>query len=469
MKLDTKKYIFQWGEQQSALGSEFWARGYGTYCGKKQKTDYLVIAKRNYLNTFISKAALQKWTKISERFLEQKYQESYFHQVAKVSRHYKRLINKIQSSDVSSLENEDLYKMIERLFWILRDIAMLFALSSSKEGFLRVNEELNKCFARKNITYLLPVVTMPTSLNIIYQEQRDLAKLGDKKKVTESDLDEHAKQHAWLFFNCYDRKVARHYLRGRLSEDFDKDKAMRVRAKLKKRQQVIFRGLCDRRIELLAHFIQDVATARFEMKNMWGGAEFRTLSLLQEIARRTDIDIKTMMQSYFLQDFKKALLEEKVLAKKDIASRKKSYVLWKRGSILHYKWRGKEADLIIKEFEPRNEKKKNKIVGESASPGRVQGKCRLIETRDVGQVVRDLKRFRPGNILVSHQTQPNMMPLIFRAGAIVADQGGIASHAAIISRECGIPCIVGTKVALKMIKDGQRVIVDANRGEIILQ
>lgn len=464
--IKTKDYTFQWGEQQSALGSEFWARGYGTYYNKPQETDYLVIVKRNYLNTFISRADLQEWTKMSAKFLNRKYQENYFQQVTNVSRRYKRLINKIQSSDVLCLENEDLYKMIERLFWILRDIAMFFSLSSSKEGFFKVNEELNKCFARKNLTYLLPVVTMPTAPDIIYREQCDLADLIVKRRVTNSDLDEHAKQHAWLFFNCYNRKVARDYLRGRLNEKYDQIKVMKERAKLKKRQQVIFRGLGDRRAQRLAHFIQGVATSRFEMKDMWGGAEFRALSILQEIARRTGVDLKTMMQSYFLDDYKNALLLGKVLAKKDIMSRKKSYVLWKRRDILRYIWRGNEADLIVKEFEPRNERKQKKIVGESASPGQAQGKCCLIESRDVEQVVSDLKRFRPGNILVSHQTQPNMMPLIRQAGAIIADEGGIASHAAIIAREFGIPCVVGTKLAMRILVEGQEVMVDGNKGVV---
>jgi len=61
-------------------------------------------------------------------------------------------------------------------------------------------------------------------------------------------------------------------------------------------------------------------------------------------------------------------------------------------------------------------------------------------------------------------TNPNMMPLIRKAKAIITDEGGITCHAAIISRELNIPCIIGTKIATKVLKDGDRVEVDADKG-----
>jgi pyruvate,water dikinase len=63
-------------------------------------------------------------------------------------------------------------------------------------------------------------------------------------------------------------------------------------------------------------------------------------------------------------------------------------------------------------------------------------------------------------------TRPEFVPLMKLASAIVTDDGGITCHAAIVSRELGIPCIIGTKVGTKVFKDGDRVEVDANRGII---
>ena len=63
-------------------------------------------------------------------------------------------------------------------------------------------------------------------------------------------------------------------------------------------------------------------------------------------------------------------------------------------------------------------------------------------------------------------TRPEFMPLAKKALAIVTDEGGITSHAAVISRELGIPCIVGTKLATQVLHNGDLVEIDANRGMV---
>lgn len=69
-----------------------------------------------------------------------------------------------------------------------------------------------------------------------------------------------------------------------------------------------------------------------------------------------------------------------------------------------------------------------------------------------------------GDILVSIATDPDIVPAMKKAAAIVTEQGGVTSHAAIVSRELNIPCVIGTKIATRVLKDGDRVEVDANKG-----
>ena len=71
---------------------------------------------------------------------------------------------------------------------------------------------------------------------------------------------------------------------------------------------------------------------------------------------------------------------------------------------------------------------------------------------------------KDNEILVSPMTVPDYLPAMKKAKAIITDEGGITCHAAIVSRELGIPCIVGTKIATQVLKDGDRVEVDANKG-----
>ena len=69
-------------------------------------------------------------------------------------------------------------------------------------------------------------------------------------------------------------------------------------------------------------------------------------------------------------------------------------------------------------------------------------------------------------MLVTTMTQPTMVALARRAAAIVTNEGGVTSHAAVIARELGVPCIVGTKHATEMLEDGDLVEVDAYAGVV---
>ena len=78
--------------------------------------------------------------------------------------------------------------------------------------------------------------------------------------------------------------------------------------------------------------------------------------------------------------------------------------------------------------------------------------------------IEDVPKMKKGNILVSPMTKPDYLPALAQAAAIVTDEGGVTCHAAIVSRELGIPCIIGTKIASRVLKDGDTVEVDAGKG-----
>ncbi len=103
-------------------------------------------------------------------------------------------------------------------------------------------------------------------------------------------------------------------------------------------------------------------------------------------------------------------------------------------------------------------KLQTEVHGKCAFPGVVQGKVCIINAVD------DMKKFQEGNVIVSINTNPTLMPVLERCRAIVTDEGGLICHAAIIARELKKPCIIGTKIATKVLKDGDLVEVDAEKG-----
>ncbi|MBS3092048.1 phosphoenolpyruvate synthase [Candidatus Pacearchaeota archaeon] len=111
--------------------------------------------------------------------------------------------------------------------------------------------------------------------------------------------------------------------------------------------------------------------------------------------------------------------------------------------------------------ESKEEIKGNFILsGLAASPGVASGKVKII--KDISQ----LEKVQKGDILVTQMTNPDMVVTMQRSAAIITDEGGITSHAAIVSREMGIPAVVGTGHATKLLKEGMIVTVDGFNGVI---
>lgn len=99
------------------------------------------------------------------------------------------------------------------------------------------------------------------------------------------------------------------------------------------------------------------------------------------------------------------------------------------------------------------------VCGEPVGSKIGQGPARVI--RDVSEI----GRFRPGEVLVTEMTDPDWEPIMKIAAAIVTERGGRTCHAAIISRELGIPCVIGAEGAMQKIQTGQEITVDCSQGE----
>ncbi len=100
------------------------------------------------------------------------------------------------------------------------------------------------------------------------------------------------------------------------------------------------------------------------------------------------------------------------------------------------------------------------LKGTPASLGSAKGKVKIL--RDPSES----HKLKKGDILVADMTDPLYMHAMMKAGGIITNIGGVLSHAAIISRELKIPCIVGTKKATLILKDGQIIKLDATKGKV---
>lgn len=180
-------------------------------------------------------------------------------------------------------------------------------------------------------------------------------------------------------------------------------------------------------------------------------------SLFKELSNRLGVEIHDL--AYLLEDEIKNCIAKNIKADRIlIESRKKGFitmydnqknVLCLSGEQIKY---GLVSLGLIKEAIDAN------LQGNPASRGTAQGKVAIVKG------VKDLLNVNKGDILVAVTTHPDYVPAMQKASAIVTDEGGVTSHAAIVSREIGIPCIVGTKTATKTLHNGDIIEVDGNTG-----
>lgn len=119
-----------------------------------------------------------------------------------------------------------------------------------------------------------------------------------------------------------------------------------------------------------------------------------------------------------------------------------------------------DVNLLVEKMIPRTDDNTTELKGQIGNKGKYTGVARVVmNTYDFDKVL-------PGDVLVTTMTTPDFIVLMQKSGAIVTDIGGLLCHAAIVSRELNKPCVIGTKFATQILKDGDQVEVDADNGVV---
>lgn len=187
--------------------------------------------------------------------------------------------------------------------------------------------------------------------------------------------------------------------------------------------------------------------------------------LFEELARRYDLPFRAPL--YLIKREVEAWFDTGTLpvAKTALEERMKGYCLARINGQPIEIYSGKKIAqfLASQKFTDDQGKGKSQVIkGLIGNPGIARGGAVIVITNH------DLRKVREGSILVAVTTNPDYVPAMRQCKAFITDEGGITSHAAIVARELNLPCIVGTKLATKIFKDGDLVDVDANQGIVKL-
>ncbi len=185
-------------------------------------------------------------------------------------------------------------------------------------------------------------------------------------------------------------------------------------------------------------------------------------SFVRKIAKQADTDEMDLL-NYNPNELAELIESGKKLSHEEVESR---HTFFESKDLILF---GPAAKPLIDEFFSNYLQISDVIKGTIANKGKVRGKARVLvpDAKDFDKIAHAVKEMKEGEILVAETTSPDIIAACKKAAAIITNQGGQLSHAAIVSRELGIPCIIGTdKDVILNIKTGDELEVNANEGII---
>lgn len=388
--------------------------------------------------------------------------------------------NKI--SNLSGCTQEELLEILDKYYafyqefsnsnitpWVFLTDKLSYYILDQLSNF--VKEDINKVF-----------LTLSTPNEPTYLKKEELAVLslaikikgkGDKDFKGTADFKKLVESYFWIPFDYIGPEIwdEKYYIK-RINELllFDivvlrrqEHEVKQYQIDLEIRQKDLIRKLSiPQDLADLFEGLKDLATLQDEKKAITTESHYYLQKLYKELAKRTKMDYNHF---YFLlvEEIKDALLKSKDFKELAEARKKFSVSEIKDGKIKilagnEAKKYAREKGILLPSQEAEEEV--NEIKGTTGSQGYAVGEVKIVYQPE------DMSKFEKGRILVTPMTTPIYVPIMHKAKAIVTDEGGITCHAAIVSRELGIPCVIGTSMATKVLKDGDIVEVDANQGII---
>ena len=374
----------------------------------------------------------------------------------------KELDNAIKNlPDLKSLSDDELKKVFEEFCNHFDEAWKPFMFIDSFDLYWEeiIYGLLDKEYKDKLTDDEVKTLLMPDVPSFVQEEEISLLNL--KLNFSEKGLEEHQNKFFWYKNNYGNAETqSLSHFREKLENIKDPEKKLEeIEEKFsdlrKKKKEIFENHKMPKNVFKFFKLMASLGHRRDVRKrvNCKGDSVLRWF--IEEVARRKGIDWRLYEQMPFInQSDRLFTISEKEL--KEIG--KKVGSLFSEKEEFPSFFYGKDAEELKKVYDDRIRQEFKELKGQIANKGCVKGKVKIIMKRD------EFSKMEEGDVLVSYMTRPEFVPLMKKACAIVTNEGGITSHAAIVSRELGKPCIIGTQVATKVLKDGDLVEVDANKG-----
>lgn len=356
----------------------------------------------------------------------------------------------------------------------LLDIYQNFILPSVEQFYIRmwtvfniaeplantVYKYLQNTISQDKVDKYLLNLSSPLEPNDIINERIDLLEIANNKS---EDIKEHTKkyQHIPMFDFDHDPYTEDYFLKELNKIDNPKEELAEIRAmfidRSKQFEEILKDLKPDSNHKLLLEFLKENVWLRDyrDMIRQKLNLELRRFYTI--IGQRLDLNLQEVA-TLTNQEIIDYLKESKKFPKDEVGRRDKTYLLIQKNNHAEIYSGDAAIEKFQQEVKQLDNTKYKDIKGLVASIGKAKGRVRIVYTN------KDLHKVEAGDILVATMTRQDFVPAIRKSAALITDEGGVTCHAAIIARELGIPCVVGTKYSTQVLQDGDIVEVDAEKG-----
>lgn len=383
---------------------------------------------------------------------------------------FQHFFDEFPTIELGSLTDDELAALWDRLATLFSNRATSsaiidhFALGTD----LKINDmlkgEVGQTEKVSDFTKIFSTATAPVHLSFINQAEIDLLKiiLG----TSDETLEQYQERYYWTKNNYVTAQVlpVEHFQEeieawkesGRdLAEELEKiEKTPSLNAKKKK--ELFGQFSFSPHLRTLLKISEDFTWWQDERKKATYLNIHMGVRILEEVSKRIGYPVELLKYIYWPE--MKTLVRDKRPSLEELQARRQCCVfIWTREQAV-IRTGGEAEEVRTLMFGKGVIDEVQDIRGLSASTGKAAGPAKVVQSAtEIGKV-------NEGDVLVAVMTRPDYVPAMKKAAAIVTDEGGVTSHAAIVSRELGIPCIIGTKIATSVFKDDDFIEVNANHG-----
>ena len=400
--------------------------------------------------------------------------------IRKYSDQLKAMARKIEPKQLAKLSNAQLAKFYRELDALHTTLYAWGWLPNAVDMFHGnftnyLKRELAKKVGENSVNATLVPMTTSPEKSIVQQEHESLLNLvamqqahapaAKLKAAIEKHRDKYFYfKHLWVGKDGYDYNYYRKEV-AKLAKQEDGKAMLRkehqaMKEALQQRATIIKNLKLDKKLVKLFDVYAEFAVTKLYRRDAQLYWAYQMDFMFAALSKRLRIPF---LHARFLmpQEVTESLMAGAVAPKlkKELAQRVKYCALYEEKGFEKIFY-GKEAQRLESTIKVQDTADITELTGQVACLGKATGIVKIVNNPG------DMKKMNQGDILVSIATNPDVVPAMKKAAAIVTEQGGITSHAAIVSRELGTPCVIGTKIATKVFKDGDKVEVDANKGVV---